>query len=118
MDEGSLDEGDRWMSVIGGGWPRECARATSRSLGAARALNLPRAARVRSREGAPYEVNGERMESVRESWLVEDRWWTERPLRRRYWELVSARGRNLIVFRDLTTADGNSSPGGWFIQGS
>jgi hypothetical protein len=76
-----------------------------------RALNLPRPAKVRSREGTPREVNGERVESVRESWLVEDRWWTERPLRRRYWELVSVRGRNLVVFHDLRT-------GGWFTQGA
>jgi hypothetical protein len=76
-----------------------------------RALNLPRAASVRSQGGSPYEVNGERVEAVRESWLVEDRWWTDSPLRRRYWELVSVSGRNLIAFHDL-------SAGGWFTQGS
>ncbi|MGA9875936.1 MAG: hypothetical protein WBQ21_09010 [Solirubrobacteraceae bacterium] len=77
-----------------------------------RALNLPRPARVRASAGVPHEVNGERIELVRESWLVEDRWWTARPLRRRYWELLSVRGRNVVVFRDLTSLDG------WFIQGS
>jgi CO dehydrogenase/acetyl-CoA synthase delta subunit len=51
------------------------------------------------------------VEAVRESWLVEDRWWTDRPLRRRYWELVSASGRNLVVFHDLLA-------GGWFAQGA
>lgn len=77
-----------------------------------RALNLPRAARVlSSQNGAPQEVNEERIEAVRESWLVEDRWWTNRPLRRRYWELVSVCGRNLIVFHDLCA-------GGWFTQDS
>jgi hypothetical protein len=59
----------------------------------------------------PAEVDGEAIESMRESWLVEDRWWTARPLRRRYWELVSARGRNVVVFHDLVG-------GGWFRQGS
>jgi hypothetical protein len=82
-----------------------------RSRSAPRALSLPRAARVSSRGGAPCEVNGERVEAVRESWLVEDRWWTEHPLRRRYWELVSVRGRNLVIFHDLCT-------GNWFTQGS
>ena len=77
-----------------------------------RALNLPRPARVRSERGVPCEVNGERVELVCESWLVEDRWWTGRPLRRRYWELVSVRGRNLVVFHDLI------APGGWFVQGA
>jgi hypothetical protein len=75
-----------------------------------RALNLPRPARVRQgREGVPLEVDGEAVEQVRESWLVEDRWWTEQPLRRRYWELVGVRGRNFVVFHDLRS-------GAWFVQ--
>jgi hypothetical protein len=75
-------------------------------------LNLPRAARVQSAAGgAPQRIDGRAVEQVRESWLVEDRWWTERPLRRRYWEVVSADGRNLVVFHDLQA-------GGWFRQGS
>jgi CO dehydrogenase/acetyl-CoA synthase delta subunit len=51
--------------------------------------------------GQPLAVDGEVVDAVRESWLVEDRWWTERPLRRRYWEVVTAGGRNVVVFRDL-----------------
>jgi hypothetical protein len=58
----------------------------------------------------PADVNGEAIESLRESWLVEDRWWTAQPLRRRYWELVGERGRNVVVFHDL-------SSGRWFVQG-
>ena len=73
-------------------------------------INEPRLARVRWSDGMPTEVNGEAIESLRESWLVEDRWWTEKPLRRRYWEVVDARGRNLVVFHDLRS-------GGWFLQG-
>jgi hypothetical protein len=75
-----------------------------------RSLSLPRPARVRLEQGTPCEVNGERVEFLRESWLVEDRWWTGRPLRRRYWELVSIEGRNLVVFHDLAAS------GGWFTQ--
>ena len=75
-----------------------------------RALNPPRPVRVRmGHGGAPREVDGRPIEQVRESWLVEDRWWTGRPLRRRYWEVVSVRGRNLVVFHDLCS-------GGWFSQ--
>ena len=51
--------------------------------------------------GLPGRVGGARVESVREQWLVEDRWWTGRPLRRRYFELVDSHGRDLVVFRDL-----------------
>jgi hypothetical protein len=76
---------------------------------APRALNLPRPARVSSGPGGvPTRIDGRQVELVRESWLVEDRWWTGRPLRRRYWEVVSVGGRNLVVFHDLT--------GGWFTQ--
>ena len=77
----------------------------------ARVLNTPRPARVRWGERFPAQVDGEAVESLRESWLVEDRWWTSEPLRRRYWELVGQRGRNLVVFHDLCS-------GGWFVQGS
>jgi len=47
---------------------------------------------------------------VREQWLVEDRWWTPRPLSRRYFELVLGDGRNVVVFRE--PAEG----GHWFEQ--
>jgi hypothetical protein len=59
--------------------------------------------------GRPDAVDDRPVEAVRESWLVEDRWWTGNPLRRRYWELVTADGRNVVVFRDL-------GGGGWFSQ--
>jgi hypothetical protein len=76
-----------------------------------RSLNQPRPVRVRwaEREGHPSEVDGEAMTTLRESWLIEDRWWTSEPLRRRYWELVGERGRNVVVFHDLCS-------GGWFAQ--
>ena len=68
----------------------------------ARRLVVPRPARVLAGPGGrPLEVDGLEIISVRESWLIEDRWWTARPLRRRYWEVVTIDGRDLIVFRDL-----------------
>jgi hypothetical protein len=62
-----------------------------------------------AQDGRPLVVEGDAVEAVRESWLVEDRWWTDAPLRRRYWEVVTSGGRNLIVFRDLER-------GGWARQ--
>ncbi|HEY7932370.1 MAG TPA: hypothetical protein VID48_00980, partial [Solirubrobacteraceae bacterium] len=76
-------------------------------MSGARSLNLPHPVPVRTRNGIPVWVNGWSIDLVCESWLVEDRWWTDTPLRRRYWELVSVRGRNSIVFHDLCS-------GGWF----
>ena len=71
-------------------------------MGSVRRLATPRPVRVRTGEGGrPEAVGGRAVEAVRESWLVEDRWWTDAPLRRRYWEVVTTGGRNLVVFRDL-----------------
>lgn len=50
-----------------------------------------------------------RVDSVLEDWLVEDRWWTDRPLRRRYLEIVLENGRCVVLFRDLVS-------GRWFSQ--
>ena len=67
-----------------------------------RRLSIPsRVAVSASEEGCPLTVDGRAVDSVRESWLVEDRWWTDRSLRRRYWEVVTTCGRNEIVFYDL-----------------
>ncbi len=77
---------------------------------ASKRLGLPVAARVRAGgHGRPLAVDGDAVDTVRESWLLEDRWWTDRPLRRRYWEVVTAGGRDLVLFRDLET-------GSWFRQ--
>ncbi|MBV9213033.1 MAG: hypothetical protein JOZ25_05225 [Actinobacteria bacterium] len=57
----------------------------------------------------PAAVAGRPVEGVLEDWVVEDRWWTARPLRRRYFEVVLCDGRNAVVYRDLVT-------GGWFEQ--
>jgi CO dehydrogenase/acetyl-CoA synthase delta subunit len=74
-------------------------------------LATPRRVRVRAAEhdGRPLVVDGRSVDAVRESWLVEDRWWTDRPVRRRYWEVVTTCGRNVVVFHDLRA-------GGWFAQ--
>jgi hypothetical protein len=59
--------------------------------------------------GLPCAFGASRVDSVLEDWLVEDRWWTERPVRRRYLELVLESGRCVLVFRDL-------SNGRWYSQ--
>ena len=71
-------------------------------MSGARRLDGAWAARVEADpNGRPISVDRQTVAQVRESWLIEDRWWTERPLRRRYWELVSETGRNIVVFHDL-----------------
>jgi hypothetical protein len=74
-------------------------------------LARPRPANVIAsvHDGCPRVIDERRVEAVRESWLIEDRWWTDRPLRRRYWEIVTVCGRNLVVFHELQS-------GRWFTQ--
>ena len=71
----------------------------------ARRIGTPKPAQVEiGRDGPdrrPVAVGGSRVEAVREDWVVEDRWWTAEPLRRRYFELVLDDGRNAVVFHDL-----------------
>lgn len=73
-------------------------------------LSVPRPTSVDAGPGTvPVAVEGRQVEAVREEWVVEDRWWTEEPLRRRYFELVLADGSNVVVFRDLVA-------GRWLVQ--
>jgi hypothetical protein len=75
-----------------------------------RRLAEPRpAAILAGPDGLPTALGGVRVEAVAEDWVVEDRWWTGDPLRRRYFELVLVDGRDAVVFRDLLG-------GGWFSQ--
>ncbi|MHB8649807.1 MAG: hypothetical protein ACYDBR_06465 [Gaiellaceae bacterium] len=54
-------------------------------------------------------MNHRRVSTLREEWRVLDRWWTEKPVIRRYFELVLETGENTVVFHD--GADGR-----WFSQ--
>jgi CO dehydrogenase/acetyl-CoA synthase delta subunit len=77
-----------------------------------RRIAEPQRAAVRADDaGTPRQVDGRTVDAVRESWLVEDRWWTDDPLRRRYWEIVTICGRNVVVFRDLVEPER-----GWYRQ--
>ncbi|MBS1882207.1 MAG: hypothetical protein JSS97_04545 [Actinobacteria bacterium] len=67
----------------------------------ARRLYEPRPVAVSAdRKGPPWRVDQVAVEAVREEWVVEDGWWTARPLYRLYLELALADGRAVTVFRD------------------
>jgi hypothetical protein len=70
-----------------------------------RGLGAPHPLRViTGRGGVPHAVviDGRRrlVVAVREDWLVQDRWWTDEPVDRHYFELVVEPGRRLVVFLD------------------
>jgi hypothetical protein len=76
----------------------------------ARRLYIPRPAEVVvAADGSPRSVDGAAVEALREEWRLEDRWWTRRPQHRRYFELILADGRDVVVFRE-------GSSGRWFRQ--
>jgi hypothetical protein len=76
----------------------------------ARRLYRPRPVTVQpDSHGVPAVVERSEVVAVREQWLVEDRWWTAHPLRRRYFELILVDGIDRVVFRDLES-------GRWFSQ--
>jgi hypothetical protein len=62
------------------------------------------------RRGAPCALDGAAVEAIREEWIVEDGWWTARPLHRHYFELVLADGRGATVFRDVRTGRWHRQP--------
>jgi hypothetical protein len=75
-----------------------------------RRLSQPKPTQVEAGpSGLPAAVCRTAVLAVAEDWVVEDRWWTGSPLRRRYFELVLADGANVVVFRDL-------EHGRWFAQ--
>ena len=76
-------------------------------------LNAPRPLEVTTdADGAPHDVtwDGRRVavESVLDSWRIDDEWWREE-ISRRYYHLLLADGRTLTVFADLIA-------GGWYAQ--
>jgi hypothetical protein len=54
-------------------------------------------------------VNRSDVVAFREEWRVVDRWWTEEPVDRRYFEVVLETGQNVVVFHD-------GESGRWYSQ--
>jgi hypothetical protein len=90
--------------------PRTTQRGPVTKHTTAKPLNEPRAALVEPQpDGAPRLVNRLAVEVIREEWRVVDRWWTEDPVNRRYFDVVLESGQNVVVFHD-------DEDGRWFSQ--
>ena len=86
------------------------ARAVRAERRLAGRLNEPRPALVEAGfDGVPARVNRQAVALLREEWRVVDRWWTEEPVSRRYFDVVLESGQNAVVFRD-------EERGGWWSQ--
>ena len=83
---------------------------STRAVRAAGRLNAPRSALVEPGfDGSPARVNRQGVALVREEWRVVDRWWTDDPIDRRYFDVVLEGGQNAVVFRD-------GESGSWYTQ--
>ena len=73
-----------------------------------RPLNRPRPVRVEAgQDDRPIAVyfSGRRyaVESVLETWRIDDEWWRERPVSRLYFSVLLEDGRTVTVYRDLVS---------------
>lgn len=80
-----------------------------------RVVGAPRPVAVEAAPGAaPRAVvlGGRRrpVAAVRDEWLVQDRWWTDRPVNRHYYELVLDPGRVAVVFHDVRAGEWFAHP--------
>jgi hypothetical protein len=83
---------------------------SARAARSARRLNAPRPALVEVHaDGVPRRVNRVGVAVIREEWRVVDRWWTEEPVDRRYFDVVLETGENVVVYQDEET-------GAWLTQ--
>ena len=83
---------------------------STRAARSARRLNPPRPALVEAHAGGlPSRVNRQEVAVVREEWRVVDRWWTDEPVARRYFDVVLESGENAVVYHD-------GEGGSWFTQ--
>jgi hypothetical protein len=75
-----------------------------------RRLGLPREVAVSTdTSDRPVVVAGRPVEHLRDQWRVEEGWWTRQPVRRVYFDLVLAGGRQTVVFCDRRR-------GRWYAQ--
>ena len=88
---------------------------STRPTRSARRLNAPRPALVEGHaDGTPCRINRQDVAVVREEWRVVDRWWTDEPVQRRYFDIVLESGENAVVYHDAVP--GSGEVGRWFSQ--
>ena len=76
-----------------------------------RPVNLPHPTRVTvdAVEGKPLTVRvgnrGVRVLCLRNEWRIDDRWWTDQPVQRHYFEVELANGQVITLFQDALTEE-------------
>lgn len=74
-----------------------------------RAVNDPRPVTVEcDAQHQPSTVGGTMVESVLESWRIDDEWWRQ-PITRCYHAVILDGGKRVVLFEDIVTGE-------WFAQ--
>ena len=82
--------------------------------GPLRPLNLPAPIAVEvDAHQIPVAItlHGRRLKvaSIDDLWEIDEEWWREQPIARRYYQVTTEDGRRITIFRDLVE-------GGWYRQ--
>ncbi len=90
------------------------SRKTPGIRGSYEPLNMPVPVQVvPGLDGRPAKIletrKPSRVEKVIDLWELDDEWWREKPIRRRYFRLLMDSGGVLTVFKDLSSDE-------WFSQ--
>jgi hypothetical protein len=75
-----------------------------------RPVNVPQPTRVSAdADGQPLRIqqgrDGVRVVAIVDHWRIDDRWWSEQPVSRHYWECELASGQVVTVYQDEITRD-------------
>jgi|GEM_PF-89780 len=69
---------------------------------------LPRCASQEAQGANQFKTTRQAVESILETWHVDDEWWRE-PVSRRYVEVILKGGKHLVLYEDLNLND-------WYMQ--
>ncbi|MEQ8833160.1 MAG: hypothetical protein RIB67_01795 [Miltoncostaeaceae bacterium] len=80
-----------------------------------RPVGVPAPARVIATPvGTPHAVvidgRRRRVLAVRDDWRIQDRWWTDAPVDRHYFEVVVEPGRLMVIYRERPSDDWFAHP--------
>lgn len=90
-------------ATSGAGRPAVAGLSAPRPL---RPLNQPRPIAVQTdQHGVPLAVTASKarraVESVQETWRIDDEWWRANPVSRLYWRVLLEDGRTIDIYHDL-----------------
>lgn len=80
-----------------------------------RSVGVPAPVRVvATPAGIPHAVlldgRRRRVLAVRDDWRIQDRWWTDAPVDRHYFEVVVEPGRLVVIYRERPSGDWFAHP--------